>query len=363
MKTQERLGNKEITMILINVITLKLFFTFPRRLVITAGNGAWLEMIYVSLLGAGVLLATLFAYKNFPNKDIIDISHDIGGRWLKGIVGVLVSVTLFFNLVSVLRAYPDMVKLVLLPDTTVEMIVLVFASVIAIGAYLGIESIARIHALFIPFVIGVLIVFVIFLIPHIELYNIFPVLGKGAKPIFIDGFENIDIFDDLIILNLLIPFAKNVEVIEKSGKKAVLISSLIGIALLFIYCTIYPYPASERFLVPVYQMTRLVGVGDFFQRFEAFFEFIWSLLVFLYSGLYLAMLLRVWKKTFNLKYEKQLIIPMTAVVVILSVSSQRLHELVFNYWYITVFVAFVAFVLPTILPIIYKAMRKKERGV
>ena len=45
-----KLNSKEIINIMINVLSVKLLFTFPKKLIVLAGNAAWIEIIYMSLL-------------------------------------------------------------------------------------------------------------------------------------------------------------------------------------------------------------------------------------------------------------------------------------------------------------------------
>lgn len=360
MKKGFSLDKKELSSLLINVLCVKILFTFPKRMIITSGNAAWIQMIYLSLIMIIIFSLILWSYKKVPAMDIIELSEKIGGKPLKIIIGLLVSLALFFNLASVLRGYPDMIKMVLLPDTPIEVVLIILAVVTAIAAYFGIEAIARIHSIYIPIFVGIIAIFFVFLLPHAESVNIFPILGKGPKNLFFTGLESIDFFDDILILNLLLPYAKNKKEAKNASIKAIFISSIIAIGLLLIYALIYPYPSSQKFIVPIYQLTRLVGIGDFFQRFESFFEFVWSISVFLYSALYLRLICNVWKRSFYLKYETPLLVTMIAITTIFSYTSQNLQEIVFNYWYITVFMLLMAFVLPICLPLIYKI---KKRGL
>ena len=77
MKNQITLNLKEITMIMINLISVKLFFTYPKRLILNSGNAAWIQIIYVSLIMLGIFYITVFAYKRCGNKSILDLSDKI----------------------------------------------------------------------------------------------------------------------------------------------------------------------------------------------------------------------------------------------------------------------------------------------
>lgn len=349
-----RLNSKEITTVLINIIGVKLFFTFPKRMIMNAGNAAWIQMIYVSLLMILIFWLSFKIYEKCGNVNILGLSERIGGKWLKALTGLLVTFVLFVNLATTMRSFPEMVKMVLLPKTPTEVILIVFAVVVGIAAFGGIDAISRMHAIFVPIVLGILAVFFLFLLPHIEIYNIFPIFGKGTYNIFAKGTLFLDFFDDIIILNLLLPHVKNMQEAKKAGMRAIMISGAAAVLILLLYCLVYPYPSSEKILIPVYQLTRLVGIGDFFQRFEAFFEFIWSFCIFLYSALYVAVICNVWKECFDLKYSTPLIFPIVAITTVTSFASHNMQDIAFGYRYVGITALVISFALPPILSIIYK---------
>lgn len=361
MKNNLSLNFKEITMIIINALSVKLFFTFPGILISTSGNAAWIQIIFVSLISFIMFFLSVFSYKKCDKINILDISEKIGGKYLKYAMGLLVSVVLFFNIANIMRSFPEMTKMVLLPNTPVELIVLILALVIGIAAYAGLESIARIHSIFIPAILIIIILFFILTIPNIKFYNIFPILGKGTYNIFIKGLDGITLFEDILLLNILLPYIENFSIAKKSGYISILISSSVAFLEILLYCLVYPYPASEKFLVPIYQLTRLVGIGDFFQRFEAFFEFIWSFSVFLYLSLYILTICLVLTKSFDLKYEKPIIFPVLAITVMLSFSSPAMQEVLIKFRYLSVLIILTAFILPILMPVLYKIKLKKHR--
>lgn len=352
------LNFKETTMILINLICVKLFFTFPQRLIVNSGNAAWLQMIYVSVLMLVVFAFTVKAYKHCPGKNILTLSEQTGGKTLKAIVGTAVIFVLFVNLASIMRSYPDMVKMVLLPETPPEMIILIYAFAVGLAAYFGIEATARIHAVFIPVMLVIMLVFCVLLLPHVKLYNLFPIFGNGSVKLFGDGISALELFDDILVLNLLLPYIKNADNAKKSGFYAILIGGTASCILVLLYGLIYPYPSSEKFIIPIYQLTRLVGIGDFFQRFEAFFEFVWSIAVLLYSTLYLCVICMVFCESYNLPDEKPVILPAIALITVLSASPEKVTAE--KYRFFTAITCGTAFLLPPLSALLFKIKNKRR---
>ncbi len=314
MKNGFSIENKELTCILINIITVKMLFSFPRTLVLNSGNSAWIQMVLVSLISCVAFWFIIFLYRKAEMKSLMELSNEIGGRGLKIVVGTILSAVLLFNSSLTMRALPESIKTVLLPLTPMSLLILVLGIAIAFGAYMGIFSIARIHSIYIPVAIISLAIFLILLFPDLDITNLFPILGEGTYNIFVDGLSSVSIFSDVIVLFVLLPFCGNYDKVRRASHRALLISSVISILIVLFYNLIYSYPSSKEFMLPVYQMTRLIKIGDFFQRLEAFFEFVWSFAVLLYSSLYLFVLCYIWKEIFDLKYYKPLILPFSIIM-------------------------------------------------
>lgn len=347
---------------MVNAISVKLLFSFPRALVIKSGNAAWIQIIYMTLIALLIFYIMVKAYEKAGMQDVITLAERMGKKPLKIVVGLLVTLLLLLNVSINMRFFPEIVNEVLLPDTPMEFIILMFAIAVAFGAYMGIDSISRIHALFLPIAGVVLFIFVLLLIPTFNINNVFPILGKGTYNTFIKGLDELRMFTDILLLNILLPFCSDKQTVKRSGYLAIGISGLIGTVITFVFVMIFPYPASEEFVTPMYMLARLVRIGRFFQRLEAVFEFVWSIAMLLYSSLYIFALCQVWKKTFDLKYYKPVIVPMITLVVMLSLLPGTIMELYNKNIVVSTVLYPMAYVLPVVMGLLYRwKMRRRKQ--
>lgn len=301
------LKKKELTSILINAIHTKMLLTFPRAVVMNSGNAAWIQLLYNFAVAAALFFITITLYRS--KKSVIELADMFGGRALRIIVGMAIFVLLTLNFVNVIRIFPETIKIVLLQDMRLEIITAIFVLAVILGAYAGLESIARIHYLFLPIAAIMFLVFIAMLLPYYDFDNIMPIFGNGAKSILVSGFNSISLFSDMLLLYVLIPSSQNLDEAKQSGTKAFLIGGGVSVIIIFAYCLTHPYPVSGEFMLPVYQMARMIHLSSFFSRFEPFFQFVWTILILLYSALYIYVISYVWQITFNLKSEKPIIIP------------------------------------------------------
>lgn len=353
------LQRKKITSLIINAIAVKMLLTFPRSIVLNSGNAAWIQILYNFLAALLIFWLTAITYKY--KKNIIEAAEICGGKWLKIVVGLMVIVILAINYLPVLKVFPETIQVILLQDMHSEVIMLIFIIVSIIGAYMGLESISTIHFLFLPIVGFMMIAFLLLLIPYYDLDNLFPIFGNGYKSLFLNGTNSLSIFSDIILLNILLPYMENYNEFKKSGFRSITIGGIVAVLIMFAYCIVYPYPESENFILPVYQLTRVIHLSSFFSRFETFFQFAWTILILLYSSFYLYVISYVWQITFNLKSYKPILIPIVMCIFGVAATQGSIIDSIDNEGFLNYIVYPFAFLLPLIFGLWLRKVEKHEK--
>ncbi len=345
------LTNKQLSAMIINAIIVKMIMTFPRDMFVYCGNSAWLAGVYATAVAYGLFAVTKKLYTTKDN--VIGLADKVGGATLRIITGVAVFAVLAVNFIDIIRVFPEIIRLVLLQKTYVEIIGTLFVVTIIFGAWCGIEAIARVHVIFLPIAGVAFVGFLVCLIGDIHGQNLLPILGNGIKPILSDGLCGLSVFADLLLLNILIPYMKETDSFRKSGTKSVIIGGICSVLIFLVYGLCYVYPASSEFIVPVYQLERLVNLSDFFSRLEALFQFIWSISILLYSTLYLAVLSEVWRESFALHHTKPLIAPIVIMLVGICVIPVSLNEVIYYEGIINKWLYIPAFAIPIAIGVLF----------
>lgn len=353
------LQKRETTAILVNVISIKMLLTFPRTLVLNAGNAAWMQVLYSTVIAFLIYFLTVKIYERADKRDVLDLSAILGGKAFKILIGLVMTAILILNMAITIRAFPESVKTVLLTETNMGFIMIMLGIAVGLGAYLGIEALGRIHTLFLPVSGIVLIGFFLLAIPYWKTNNIFPIFGLGPYHIFVKGFHSISIFADIILLNILLPYCKNYNEAKRSGYYAILIGGAVSFIIVITYNLIYPYPASTEFIMPAYQISRIVRMGSFFQRWEAFFEFVWSISLYMYSAVYIVIISFILKKTFDLKYHKPLIFPIVAFSCAIAFLPASVLDMMKSLTKVSYIMYPIAFSLPIVLGMLYRIKAKR----
>lgn len=313
---KDNLKDRELTSILINVILIKTIISYPRKIMESVGNSAWIVSLYVTIL----MLIIFFIINKIYNysEPILAKAYKSGGKILKYAVGLSITFMLILSMSSIVRLYPESVKIILLPKTPIGIIVFISGIAAILGSLCGISAIGRISYIFIPLSIIIMVFSIILLIPHMNINNLTPFSGYGIKENLLNGTTFLSAFADIIVLFILPVQKTNYKNFSLIGYTSILISGSIMTIIMLCYCMVFPHGVSEDFLMPYYQLTRVAQIGEMFTRIEALFEFIWTILVMLYFSIYLYVISNVWAETFNLKYYKPLTVPFMITVSFLA---------------------------------------------
>ena len=362
MSEKINLNSRQLTLLLSNLLITKMTFSFPRILFKTSGNGAWIQAIYMSLLAYVLLWLSFRFFKYSGNKSILELSESIGKKPLKIAVSVIVSIIIIVHTATEMRTFLESAKIILLPRTKIEYMLIFFASTVLVGTLCGFNSLATINALFFPFCLFFLVILVLFLVPTYDINNIYPFFGIGLKNILIRSIPDMHCFSDLLVLNLLLPYIGDIKLVKSCGTRAVIISGLSLVLICLAYGLTYPYPYSTEFLLIPYQLSRMVRAGEYFQRFEALFEFVWTLTHLLYAGLYVCILGIVFRKAFNLKATKALMPGIVALLSLICFMPSSVVELLETSTRLKTLTAPFALFLPIVIPFIYRLKNNKKGG-
>ncbi|MBQ7751430.1 MAG: endospore germination permease [Clostridia bacterium] len=365
MIKNEAINEKEMTLLIANLLSVKAIFAFPRTIVETSANAAWLEVIYMAFLAWALMEISFLTYRISGRKSIIDISERVGGKPLKIAVSMLVVLALSVNFVTEIRMFSESVKLILLPRTEIEYILILLAVTIAIGQKSGISAIATVNAIFFPVCLLFLGIIVFFLYKSYNVNNLFPILGNGTKSILKGGIQNLSCFGDILAINLLLPHLKDIGIPKKSGRKALLIATITMFLICLCYVLCYAYPLSKEYLLPVYQLSKMIRAGEYFQRFEAFFEFIWEISQLLYSSIYIFIIAETLTKAFDLKDRNAVSYGIIAIITLIASEPISIAEVLKNSQIADFATIPIVYLLPIFIPLLYArkkmAIRKAEK--
>lgn len=357
------LGTSEAIVILINALCSRIFINFPRPFTESAGNAAWIQIIYVCIVVIIIFSIIQKLFSNFEGLDIIDVGEYALGTLGRYILGIPIILILLFIGSVILREYSENMKIISLPTSPISFVMLFFIIGMISGAFTGIEAITRFHILVVPIITVAYLVILFGVTKYIDITNFFPILGNGPKAIFGDGLIKISLFSPLLYLLLIIPYLKTHKNFKMAGYMTLLFSSTLFILGTIAYIGIFPYNTSVELFLPTFELARLVDYGRFFQRLESIFMLSWATSGLMYLSVILFFIVNTFKKVFKLDYYKPLILPFSVLIFSLSIFPPNLMtSIILETKYYTMISWIITMLLPLLFLILANIRKKYFKG-
>ena len=284
-----------VTIILLNNIILSM----PADIVRTTSSGAWINVIFITIIAIAFIIFIYKMYKNFPSMDIIDICNFLGGAKLKFAIGFLFVIMFIISSSTHLRMFADLLQIIYLQHTPLIFILAFFILGVIIANKIGIGSMGKVAS--VSVIIGVIsfILLIGALSPYYNIYNLFPVLGYGSSTTFLAGLSNIYAFSGISLLYFIKPTLINEKDFSKVCILSVLVSGVLLILCILNQILIFGSIFDSDVLAGMVLSSRMINFGNFFERVDAIFTFIWIFTHISYLSILSCLILYVLKKVLN----------------------------------------------------------------
>ncbi|WP_028401185.1 spore germination protein [Ectobacillus panaciterrae] len=279
---KDRITTSQAAVIVTNYILGMGILTLPRTSTEKVKTpDIWLTVILGGLIAmmAGVIIVKLS--QQFPGKTFYQYSQKIVGKWVGGLLSLLLVCYFFMMCGFHARSLAEITSYFLLEGTPLWAILMPY---MLTGLYLimgGINPIARLFEIILPITVGIFLLVAFMSFKIFEMDNLRPVLGLGIIPV-LKGIKTTTLsYTGFEIMLIITAFMKQP---NKAGKAV-----LVGIFIPLIFYTItvvmvigglsidgvitLTWPTID--LIRSFEMSGLI-----FERFESFLLVIWIMQMF-----------------------------------------------------------------------------------
>lgn len=305
--SSSKINSLEAIMLILTIVVTHTILSLPRNILVFTKSATILNLIYVSILA---ILISYFIYrllKNFSSSDIIDISDFLGGKVLKTIIGVIFIAYFIISSSILLRNFCESLKIIYYPMTNITFIVLLFIVALCAANRLDFSATLKTNTLILPLVL-ISVIFLFFanmnkFVPQ----RIFPIFGDGIFHTFGLGLINLASFGGIAYLYFLPPLLKNPKDMKKVSLLSIGISAIYLILCVSTLLFMFSFFIDTNEITPLYNATRYIEFGNFFQRLESIFLLIWILAFACYLSIVSKFSMRIFQKITNIENKKELI--------------------------------------------------------
>lgn len=361
MSSIEKIGKTELIALCITIITNNIIINVPTIIIKFSGSGAWLNIIYLTFICLIFIILVCKLMKPFVNFDILDISEFLGGKLLKIVVAFLYIILFLSSSGICLRYFVNSLHIIYFNSISLVFLILLFIIPIVIASRSGLKAISGTNLILIPVAVISIIVLLFTASKDFTWQRLFPVLGYGARETFIAGMTNIFAFNVISYLYFFKPFVKN----ESNFKKISIIAVIIcGIYLLVSITSLlmsFSFITETDETLSLYNLTRLINFGRFFQRVDAIFIFLWVLTVLSFLSLNVFIIAHIIKKSINAKVSSELIYPTSALLFVVALSFKDIATIKFINRYIDKIYNCILIFIISLLILLFAYIKKKKR--
>jgi len=360
MKNEMKIGHREALTLLVTLMSGQVFLSMPRNMALLGDTAGWMIVLLAgifSLIGY-YFLATLL--EKYPDQDILQISQFICGKFLGTIIGTVFF--LFFLTISslMLRQFAESFIISILPNTPISVISLFFLFLLIYGTLQGIETLTRVAWFFGPYLLLAFIITIGFSMPYADLELLLPILGKGPLPILKHSALHTSLFSNIILLGIIAPKIREQTKTFRTGLYSLILAIVINTVVTAAVLITFNYTSTSKLVFPIFQLTRLITLGEFIQRVEAIFVFLWFFTAaILMGGMFYGTIIS-FSHSFGLSNYRPLVFAMAVLIFCISLIPNSMTETVnLDAFIISKYYPLISFGIPLLLWI---ASRFKKKG-
>ncbi|MBM7568894.1 GerAB/ArcD/ProY family transporter [Paenibacillus sacheonensis] len=292
----------------------------PSALTSIAKQDGWLAAI--AGVAGGMLLLLLYHAlgSRYPGQSLIQYSETILGRWLGKLAAVLFLGYFFLLSALVLRNVGDFITTIVMPETPIQVVHTLFLLAIVIGVGLGLEVIARSSEIFLPCIVLLIVVLIVFLIPQIQFDRIEPVFETGAKGIIHGSLSVLSIpYLELVVFLMIFPYVNRPNKIRPAFMKGAVLGGLVIVVVTMFCVFVLGWDFTARHTFPSYTLAKKIQVGEFLQRIEVLVAVIWFLTIFYKLAICFYASMLGMAQLFRMRTYRPLIVPSGIILCVLSI--------------------------------------------
>ncbi|WP_432405550.1 GerAB/ArcD/ProY family transporter [Wukongibacter sp. M2B1] len=235
-----------------------------------AGKDVWLAIVMAILMALPITLIYARLHNIFEGKNLFDILEICFGKFIGKGIGILYFWFFLHIGALILRSVGQFINTAILNDTPLAVILATCAIICIWIVKEGIEAMGRMSSFFILILIGFISIFILFVIPKMDIRNIRPVLNDGIEPVLKGAISAFTFpFAETIPIIVAFPIFRRKESSYGILTKGLLIGGVILLLTSLSNILVLGVDTTNNVFFGTYSMATRIDIGDIIQRIEA----------------------------------------------------------------------------------------------
>lgn len=347
---ESKAGIKEYIALLMLCLGIKATDSTPVLFFKLAMNSGWMIPVISSVITFISLVCMLAILKKYKDKNIIQISYDLLGKYIGLIIGMYFVIYALLLSALHIRQYSDIMTTIYFARTPLTAVVLILTASSCIVARFGFEAICRVSWMALPWILAIVVAFLVLIYNLIKIDYLFPIGGAGIKPLIKGGVMYSGLFSEVIIFAVIFPKVKSYKIYKVSSFIGLFYGVVLITVMSAMYLMVLDYPPIIINATPFHTVARLIYGGRFISNLEAFFFLFWIIASIIRFSMYSFITTEIFSMTIKHNESKPLVIPISALIMLIALMPKNFVQNVFIVRVISLNTMWVViYVLPIVL--------------
>ncbi|EOO24099.1 spore germination protein (amino acid permease) [Bacillus cereus VD133] len=313
---RSQISNRQL-MILITLITISSpIFFLPSEVSKGVGRDGWYIVIFSGLIGMFNVMIFIWLERIFPKKSLIQIIQGVFGRFVGGIVNVL----MFFYFIDVgswvLREFAEFLLANIEPTTPLFVYLIIGIGMAAYAVSCGLGTFARVSEVIFP--IPILTYISIFLLTlnlfHFE--YLLPALENGFIKPLSHSLSTITFLGDVICVSMIINYVKTTKRTAFYALTGMGITVILFLLAVLSSVLVMGAESTAKQTYPILSLISNISIGGILDRFDVLVVAFWMIALFVKITSYLWASTEAACQIFSIKDRRYIIIPILLVYIV-----------------------------------------------
>ncbi|KAB8137710.1 GerAB/ArcD/ProY family transporter [Gracilibacillus oryzae] len=301
----------------------------PRSMAsVTTGSDGWLSLVIGGIIAVIITWSVAKLSASFPNQSFINYSSTIVTKPIATVITFLFVILGIMVTALQVRQIADISKHYLLIETPVEIISLVFLLLILYGVGNSRAGLFRLNTMFLPFVLFIALVVIVFNINHFNPDFLMPAFQTGFGGLWEGTKGSILSYAGFGVVWFYITLVERPEKTPKKAAIGMCIPIILYLVLYLACIMVFGNSVTANLQYPTIELAKIVEIpGGILERFESLFFVIWIMAIFNTTAMALDIAILALHSIFGKTNKIKLLFIVSPIVYITGMYPQDLMQL------------------------------------
>ncbi|QRG65582.1 GerAB/ArcD/ProY family transporter [Brevibacillus choshinensis] len=269
------INHRQVAWLVGTVLLTGMMISFFRTLAAIGRMDAWFSQIIPVCFAIVIAFVLAELTRAYPGKNIFEIVFIVFGKWVGGFVNIILLLYIWLIICLDVKGACKFFHATLLPQTPLEIILIVFVLLIMYYGRTSLEVAARVNEIYFPAFFLMSIGMYFLLTNEYSIERLEPILSTNLNRIIVSNFVPIGIYGDILLFGAFLHASTHPRLFFAAMKHGIFIVGFSATLLLFILLGVMGYTIASRLNFPMFILVQQIHVTDFLDRVEIVLFSLW----------------------------------------------------------------------------------------